>query len=689
MNKQHRAGFFNPRNGLLAGVSALAVAVAAPHALAADIPILTKAPAAPARGDLTFFLEGGGFWTGGDQVASSFDTATGESQFGLRPRLGWDAAIGFDYRFATSPWHVNMQFRYGEAKSSTSSFAAPIASPGLVGSTTSTGTDKETHWLADFAVGRDVGIGPASVQVKAGMRIAELTSQSSVFTTANLAVTGIPTGEFNAISETILNQQNTSFRGIGPRLGLQGALPLGGGWQVDYLGDIALLFGTRRLDNPLSSSETLGLAPPLSGSEILSTVSATAHEVGAMVPNLDAQIGLSYWLSPNAKLTASYRIDAFYGALITFDSKGNEKLMDRIFSGPQLSLTATFSPDPGPSVGSADRPTVAGMFYKAVPFVKAPSASAGGQLTVFGEGGGFWTGGDPIYTFYGTGGDVITPGFFALKPKFGWDTGGGLDYRFAGTPWHVSAQFLYGLAKGSGAASGSFAVGGIVAGPSTESEAVSEAVTASQQETHWLADFAVGRDVAIGAESVQVKAGIRVAELTAKTSALDSDVENLTISPPVIIGAIPVTGALYSTTVDDEQQSKFIGTGPRLGVEGSVPLGASWSLDYLGDTAVLFGAQRFQTIKTGTSTATTIPPGAASLPPASSSIAFFYQTNAAVFNADLQAGISYWFNPNVKLTASYRLDAFFGALSTLNSAGATTKVDRYYQGPRLILTGNF
>ena len=79
----------------------------------------------------------------------------------------------------------------------------------------------------------------------------------------------------------------------------------------------------------------------------------------------------------------------------------------------------------------------------------------------------------------------------------------------------------------------------------------------------------------------------------------------------------------------------------------------------------------------------------ASLPPASSSIAFFYQTNAAVFNADLQAGISYWFNPNVKLTASYRLDAFFGALSTLNSAGATTKVDRYYQGPRLILTGNF
>jgi hypothetical protein len=34
--------------------------------------------------------------------------------FNLDPKIGWEAATGFDYKFANSPWHVNGQFRYGQ-----------------------------------------------------------------------------------------------------------------------------------------------------------------------------------------------------------------------------------------------------------------------------------------------------------------------------------------------------------------------------------------------------------------------------------------------------------------------------------------------------------------------------------------------------------------------------------------------
>jgi hypothetical protein len=63
----------------------------------------------------------------------------------------------------------------------------------------------------------------------------------------------------------------------------------------------------------------------------------------------------------------------------------------------------------------------------------------------------------------------------------------------------------------------------------------------------------------------------------------------------------------------------------------------------------------------------------------------------AVFNVDAQAGLSYWFNPTMKITASYRFDGYFKALKTLNatSATSTSNIDRFYNGPTLRLTATF
>lgn len=71
----------------------------------------------------------------------------------------------------------------------------------------------------------------------------------------------------------------------------------------------------------------------------------------------------------------------------------------------------------------------------------------------------------------------------------------------------------------------------------------------------------------------------------------------------------------------------------------------------------------------------------------------------AIFNVDAQAGLSYWFTPSLKLTASYRYDEYFKALETLTVASTnlgvngpvivSSNIDRAYSGPMLRLTSTF
>jgi hypothetical protein len=65
-----------------------------------------------------------------------------------------------------------------------------------------------------------------------------------------------------------------------------------------------------------------------------------------------------------------------------------------------------------------------------------------------------------------------------------------------------------------------------------------------------------------------------------------------------------------------------------------------------------------------------------------------YSTLVAVFNLDAQAGISYWVTRNFKLTASYRFDGYWGALSVLEN-GVNVNQSRFYFGPMLRATVHF
>ena len=151
------------KNVLLASASILAMAVACSDVSAADLPVLpAKAPAAiDRRMELV-----GRRWIHGPPAGDPSIGFLVPAIATFSPGPGWEAAIGFDYRRGEwSPYHISMQFRYGENDRGSRSFSGgpfpiTLATPFFFSPTpanvNASGSDsyREDHWLVDFAVGR-------------------------------------------------------------------------------------------------------------------------------------------------------------------------------------------------------------------------------------------------------------------------------------------------------------------------------------------------------------------------------------------------------------------------------------------------------------------------------------------------------------------------------------------------------
>jgi Legionella pneumophila major outer membrane protein precursor len=386
-NAATATGEFSTANGV--GATA-APAVAGPKhrdpfgSYAADLPLTYKAPIAEARGLFRIWAEGGAIWTGGDPISQDFaltdftksfplfggllGNSTIPGSFNLTPKIGWEAATGFDYRFADSPWHVSGQFRYGEGgKTSGVASAAGTLNPALLallpggagpfagavigGSETFAASYKETHWLADIAVGRDVfGTGPSAMQVMGGLRIAEFLTNRRTSDNLNVFVNFAapvqifgPTGPFvsaiNVTNSTVTDERN-SFLGAGPRIGVEGSVPFAGHWAFDYLGDAALLFGTQK---SLNTSTTIVSVSPAILSILGGSGSTTSRsERFATIFNADIQVGVSYWLTQNLKLSAGYRLDAFINVQNQESTAVTNLTPDRYTHGPRVAVSGQF-----------------------------------------------------------------------------------------------------------------------------------------------------------------------------------------------------------------------------------------------------------------------------------------------------------------------------------------------------------
>lgn len=330
------------------------------NAYAADLPFSTKAPVQTSPRQFRLWAEGGAIWSGGDRVLSDYGllapvtlTANAAGTFDLLPKVGWQAAAGFDYRFAASPWHVSGQIRYGEAKATGSASISETATvPGIgsgTGSDTVTRTNKETHWLADAAIGRDIaGDGPDSLQFKFGIRGGEWVSKLSATQTTLGNATLTPPQTINGIvvtqtSQSFLTTSDTrsSFIGVGPRIGIEGDIPLAASWAFDYLADVAVLFGSQKQVNVFGVTQTF--TPGNIGNTNVSTSTSTttpAQDLFSTAISADLQVGVSYWVQPNVKLSASYRIDA----LTMFNTRQSvaNYLPNRYTHGPRLGVAATF-----------------------------------------------------------------------------------------------------------------------------------------------------------------------------------------------------------------------------------------------------------------------------------------------------------------------------------------------------------
>lgn len=336
---------------LLAGVSAFAIAAMQPElALAADLPsrpaMATKAPPATFRDRWTGWVEGGATRIEGDPGVP------GLTNFEVDPqRWGWEAAVGIEYQAGGSPWIWNAQFRYG-AHSNGSAFSNPAALFFGTGTTTVIGSNSasrhEYHWEADFMVGRDLGLGQGHNVARFGVRVAQIRGKTTG-TAQWSPVPGIAFGPGVCAgtpsycgSEVRNYEQTNEFLGVGPRVQLDGDIPIGGAWSLNYMAGAAALYGRRKANQSvnINTTQPTGLAGTtifqLSGGP----VNASSSNNGFAF-NLDAMLGLSYAFNANTTLMISYRFDGYWNALRGYDSTGNVTDLDRFYHGPMLRLTIT------------------------------------------------------------------------------------------------------------------------------------------------------------------------------------------------------------------------------------------------------------------------------------------------------------------------------------------------------------
>jgi hypothetical protein len=314
-------------------VSALALLAAAPEDSRAQQPISSFH-------QWNFWVEGGGTWALGPQPGLAGIGSTGV-QIG-QPGVGGEGALGFDLRI-DPVWHLWGQFRFSHNKiasrpnspkatflvSTDGSIFSPVAVKG-----TGSISGSEDHWLADFMVGRELNLGRGVNQVQLGFRMASISELTNGSSTFNVPVDlFFPAGHPPTAVDLNGYSQNMDFFGIGPRVAMAGSVPITGAWWFDYDTGVAVLFGPRQYSQTVFVSGA-NINPCIGGCPINLSNSNTAT-----VFNFDVEPGISYFFTPNIKLSANYRFDGYWDAARLADASGTFVNGSRIFQGGFLRVS--------------------------------------------------------------------------------------------------------------------------------------------------------------------------------------------------------------------------------------------------------------------------------------------------------------------------------------------------------------
>lgn len=309
-----------------------------------------------------------------------------------------------------------------------------------------------------------------------------------------------------------------------------------------------------------------------------------------------------------------------------------------------------------------------------------PSPPPPPQWIVWVEGSLFQTGGGGMNVPSLPG---LTAPFSTVGPTGGLEGAAGFDFNYTG-PFHVIFDFRYGKSRTASTSTQSHSSSSttFTSHPSTFRTFFSSTTTNSsssqtdwEHESHFVADLMIGRDFGLGATAGEIELGLRIADLTATAWARQSGQTTTTFfSSSSYHGSSDPTSS-SSQTATGTWRSQFFGGGPRAAVTGTVPLSwPAWSVDYEAGIAGLVGTRSFDY-------SIALSPGG--------TISGGTNSTVFVFNTDGWAGLSYALTPVVKITGGIRADYYTDALTTYNSSGALTNVDRLYWGPFLRLTGAF
>ncbi|MGE5501662.1 MAG: TonB-dependent receptor domain-containing protein, partial [Ignavibacteriales bacterium] len=208
----------------------------------------------------------------------------------------------------------------------------------------------EEHTMADFAVGRDFGLGSLGrSEVTAGVRYADFKSDSTI-TFAGVPDYYLPVGW--ALYPSTRHRYNSSlaaerqFKGAGPAISVEGATPLIGNAQsghVNLAWDVGagVLFGRQKAD--IAGFESVnynaGKYGQMSPTPADRTPVAFHRTKSVSVPVLDLSLGLSYEIE-RVKVGAGYRWERYYNAID--GGFAEHKSYDRTLDGPYFKVAVGF-----------------------------------------------------------------------------------------------------------------------------------------------------------------------------------------------------------------------------------------------------------------------------------------------------------------------------------------------------------
>jgi hypothetical protein len=270
-------------------------------------------------------------------AVDTVDVASGtakQNNKSVQGKNDWGIAANINYMFAGNSRDVNLQYTGVFFNNSDSTSTATGAIQGVfpmlaTGADEAKGSSKEDLNRVDLTFGQLISIGDrVDLHPFAGVSFANL----SVVNKATYNIEGVP-------DETVATFKGTSnFWGVGPSVGIDGAVHLGDGWSIVGRAGAALFVG--ELNSEFKDRTTT--VTDLDGG-----FTSKQDNSVTVVPELDARLGVDYMyaFNPNTSMNiqVGYEVANYFNAINqdAIDStfvNANNNASDFNYYGPYLRL---------------------------------------------------------------------------------------------------------------------------------------------------------------------------------------------------------------------------------------------------------------------------------------------------------------------------------------------------------------